>query len=662
MKPATFFNGNLAKIASVSLKGVALFGALVAMVQCTPQGKLVSKLESPQGALETNNDICVSIEGNGENFSSHIGGFIAMLEQDLNPKVVSGGSSGSVIAVLVRALLSNSSLQNGDKSSLQNAALVLAAGKPVFESLIFLPSLNDIGTAIKSAALTLGSAALGRGFVSNPDYAVAHAEAILGQNIIAAQFFRDADFSGVLQERDLAARVKAMEKLWVEMYNFKRVNPQEFVEALLTPAALVREQGVRQSQADIRKRYFALFDSPIDQEGKKTPAEMLAEHERMLDQTANLNIKIVRDSAQEIFKQAIELMRPAPFIGALSASVDKPFLLPDEKVLAKAMRGFDRNGKEIAIPDGAVIHTTARLGELRATIPAAMPKRKFDGVDTGSAFERIDDKPGFQFLYQLYFANEDMTQKFHEAQLSNKQSGLLFYVENGIPKPLLWSAKNAQAIGGLSLAEAVSVSISEPGFFRRTPLVLANYKLAHESVLPDPFKTEGAYVLSFGGWLDTSASQTLALLPDCDPKKISRFAYIHPNRAQNPFQASALQDVNNRAREIDQVNINEMMERIGKYLIHSRRAVTGMNPSLDLAWNWDDPMGKDNPHNLKVKQNRGVYLYTAYSAFRGMLENALPEGAFNHSSSFGSEALIDVAAEINAGKPIRELERQIFGE
>lgn len=643
---------------------MAMISSALAMAAgCTPQG-LVNKASVQAETIEAQktNDICVSLEGNGENFSSHIGAFIALMEQGLNPRVVAGGSSGAVIAGLVRALLTNPTLAGpAGSNSVQNAARVLAAGKPVFESLLFLPTLDDIRTAVTSMALTLGFAGLGRGFVSNPDYAVAHAEAIVGQNLIATQFFRDTDFSDVLREPDYFKRMALVQSLWEKGYGFIRVSPAEFVQAMLTPDAHATDDQARQRNHEIRRRYFALFGSPIVKSGQASPEEMLLQHENVLDKTAAFNSELLRSSAVEIYKRAVEIMRPLPFVGALSATVDKPFLLPDPSILSAAIRGLDKNGDIMAIPEGTVIHTTARQGELRLSVPFVLPKRDFDGVDNGNIFQRIDDKPGFKNLYQLYFGNDEMTSGLHKAQMNHAASGLLFYQKGGETVSILHTPQHAQAVGGLNLSQAVSLSISEPGFFRRIPLVPSRLKLAPDSALPAAFLDPETFLISYGGWLDTSASQTLALLPDCDPSRIAHFAFLHPNRLDNEFQKNAVTDVNNRAPKADRINVAEVMTRIREYLVHSRTAVRAQEPSLDLSWNWDEPVGKDSVKNRELKQNRGLYLYAAYTAFRDILRKSLVRESLA-PSSFGPERDVNVVDEIQRGTPLNDLQVRIYGE
>lgn len=637
--------------------------ALAAASGCTPQGAILSVSgQADSFVREDEREVCVSLEGNGENFSSHISALVALMEQGLNPRVVAGGSSGAVVAGLVRALLSNPTL--GDVSqktpSVQNAARVLAAGKPVFESLLFLPTLDDLRTAVSSLALTLVYVGLGRGFVSNPDYAVAHAEAIVAQNLIAIQFFRDTDFASVLAEPDYHKRLALVQSLWESEFGFLRVSPAEFVLAMLTPDQHASESEIKRHR-EIRRRYFALFDSPTKKSGQLSPQEMLEKHEAFLSNTVLLNSARLRDSAVQIYEAAVEAMRPLLFVGALSATVDKPFLLPDPEVLSKAIQGLDKDGNVMKIPDGAVIHTTARQGELRLAVPGLFPKREFADVDIGSFFQRIDDMPGFKNLYQIYFSNEEMTEALQKAQLDHADSGLLFYTKERKAVPVLQSNQHAQAIGGLNLSQALSLSVSEPGFFRRIPFRPSELKLADDVVVPALFRDPDTFLVSYGGWLDTSASQTLALLPHCDPERIDHFAYVHPNRLENEFQRNAVTELNNRASREERVDVQEIMMRIREYLVHSRTVVTARKPSLDLSWNWDDPVGEGSSLSRELRQNRGLYLYSAHSAYREILRESLAAESFA-PSAFESVPDVNVVDELQKGVSLKELEQRIYGK
>jgi hypothetical protein len=219
------------------------------------------------------------------------------------------------------------------------------------------------------------------------------------------------------------------------------------------------------------------------------------------------------------------------------------------------------------------------------------------------------------------------------------------------------------ALGGLNLQQAVTASVSEPGVFRRIPLAMKALKNADRSKLPKALQDPDAYVITYGGWLDTSANNTLSLLDSCAPDKIGHFVYFHPNRLTNKFQEDALTDTNNWIlNPLKKSNIKDIMANLGTYLERSR-ALKAIHPSLNFNWNWDVPVDNNPDMSLTLKQSRPLYLYAAYEAYRkilsrssGFARNAEPE-----ISSFGdsSHAVIE---ELLSGKSESEISRSIYGD
>lgn len=56
--------------------------------------------------------MCISFQGNGDSFGALLGPAVAALERGLEPRLVFGGSSASVVAPLVRTVLDNESVRN----------------------------------------------------------------------------------------------------------------------------------------------------------------------------------------------------------------------------------------------------------------------------------------------------------------------------------------------------------------------------------------------------------------------------------------------------------------------------------------------------------------------------------------------------------------------
>jgi hypothetical protein len=69
---------------------------------------------------------CLAIQGNGDLFASLLGQAVALLERGVRPLVTSGGSSGSVVAVLLQSLLANSSVAASQARGADGRRLTLA--------------------------------------------------------------------------------------------------------------------------------------------------------------------------------------------------------------------------------------------------------------------------------------------------------------------------------------------------------------------------------------------------------------------------------------------------------------------------------------------------------------------------------------------------------
>lgn len=618
-------------------------------------------LSSEPPTADQERNICVSMEGNGENFSSHFGGFIALMERGLNPVVVAGGSSGAPVAAIIRMLLTNPSI-----TSPQDGAKVLAASVSVFQSMLFLPTLNDLLTATASFAVNFAALRAKLGFVSNPDYSFAHAEAITSQLVIAAQFFGGSDFKEILAESDFHQRVAKSRQLYISSLDMLAVTPEEFVSALLTPENQANDPSQAKRNREIRRRYFMLFQSNIPREQTKTAKQMWDEYEGNLQKFGFATNDELRSKASEIYKKTLPKIRTLPFVGALAATVGKPFLLPSPEVLSKALESKDKQGNVLPIPEGTIVHTTTRLGEIRNTNPLenkVFKRRLYSEIVQPQGNKRIDDAPGFENLYQFYFANPELTKMMQDAQQRNDGYLLFSKNESGQLETPLAAKENTQALGGLNLQHAITASVSEPGVFRRIPLAMKNLEVADRSKLPKALQVEDAYVITYGGWLDTSANNTLSLLPPCAPDKIGHYAYFHPNRLTNQFQRDALTDTNNWIlNPLKRSNIDNLLAGVGRYLARSR-ATQAIHPSIDFNWNWDVPVANNPDMSLTLKQARPLYLYAAYDAYRKILSNTkgVARDAAPMLSSFGAQSH-DVVSDLLSGRDEWEIIRSIYGD
>jgi hypothetical protein len=613
-------------------------------------------------------EICVSLEGNGENFVTHFGAFAALMERDLEPVVIAGGSSGAPVAAIVRLLLLNPSLSRAEApqfgtSKPRRAAAVLAASVSVFESLIFLPTLDDVIGATTTFAVDAAAIKAGLGFVSNPDSAFAHAEAITSQLILAAQFFANHDFGAALAETDFHKRVAMIRQDYIEHLDFIRVTPEQFVSALLTPDRQAASESAAKQNREIRRRYFFLFASNTPRERTQDAGERWQRYEASLTKNGFLLNDGIRKRAQEIYFKSLSTIRTLPFVGALAATIGTPFLLPSPEVLAKARNSQDTTGRTMGIPDGAIIHTTARLGEIRKELPfenALIPRRQYSDIVQPKSGKRIDDAPGFASLYQLYFTNPTWLAKLETGRLKNDGHLLFSRGSTGEKTPLLESSDHAQTFAGLNLEQALTATISEPGVFRRIPLSIKNAAAHDHAKLPAALSSESSFVITYGGWLDTSASNTLSLLPDCAPERIGHYAFLHPNRVTNGFQRNALIETNNRVPSSQKSNIDMLMERLGMYLLNSRQ-LQGLRPSIDLNWDWDKPITdvpEEEDLNRTLKLSRPLFFYEAYRAYRTILDQRTD---LEQAVQVFGDTSFDAIGALKNGTAKEEILKSIFG-
>lgn len=79
---------------------VVVFAALVlpacSQDSATTTVELNSTISSSLQASQKRKTACVSFQGNGVYFSSHVGALIALLENNFEPVFATGGSSGAI--------------------------------------------------------------------------------------------------------------------------------------------------------------------------------------------------------------------------------------------------------------------------------------------------------------------------------------------------------------------------------------------------------------------------------------------------------------------------------------------------------------------------------------------------------------------------------------
>ena len=222
---------------------------------------------------ETKKSACISFQGNGVYFASHVGALISLLENNYVPQFATGGSSGAILASVARALVENPSLTGPDGTfEARHAAVLLASSAPVIESVLFLPRFTRPLDWMDSLDVFLSGSALGV-LRADPSDALVHAESIIGQATLVIDFFRTVDFSKVVMERELSLRESKISGLWKDFALAILVSPEEFANAVFTPRDLLVEQNAEKLIA-VQDRFFKLFKSKQTQLTTTKPVKL----------------------------------------------------------------------------------------------------------------------------------------------------------------------------------------------------------------------------------------------------------------------------------------------------------------------------------------------------------------------------------------------------
>ena len=184
---------------------------------------------------------CISMQGNGERYPSLAGQVQRLLELNIEPKVIYGGSSGSGMSALIGSILDNPSINNTavfvdgrELSKAEKAARLLAASSEPNATIIVLPAVNQLGNTLRSVLAFVAADAIADAFIGYPDQALSLIEASSGQISLLAEFFGTADFSAALLEDNFSVRNQMVMDQWINYADMIYVTPKEFIRALVT--------------------------------------------------------------------------------------------------------------------------------------------------------------------------------------------------------------------------------------------------------------------------------------------------------------------------------------------------------------------------------------------------------------------------------------------
>jgi len=491
---------------------VVVFAALV-LPACSQDSastpvELNSTISSTVYAAQKRKTACVSFQGNGVYFSSHVGALIALLENNFEPVFATGGSSGAILASVSRALVENPSLSPDGQFIPQDAARVLASSAPIIESVLFLPRFTTPLMLIDSLDVFMTGSSLGV-LRADPTDGLVNAESIVGQATLVIDFYRSVDFNRVLVQSNVKDREREIARLWKSYANSIDVTPEQFADAILVDRQTLVERG-EEHLVQVQDRFFKLYKSKKD--------TFRVNYKTQQDSWNNFigpNAKVLGldsvERRQKIFKSVIEKIKSVESFDALSATLSGNFMLADPERVYRAFEGFDsRTQRRIEIPSNTIVHSTARRAQ------------RIDG--------EWKEASGISSLHQVYFTNPKqapaVAQRFSQPQnnpLRPKNQDL----QPVIPTERL--VVTSQALG-----PTLAATTGEPTAFLRYPIdidVPARLRLGWTNV--------NEALIGFGGWLEKVSLGTSRQFDECSSQNVDAYFYTSDGDGVNRFAKMA---------------------------------------------------------------------------------------------------------------------------
>lgn len=519
-------------------KGFGLCLLALGLSACVPNK--VSKVESAASS-NSSATACVGLQGNGLRFPSHVGVYTALLENNIEPVVSLGGSSGSIVGSVVMSMLENSSIESAqvqfqgrNLSRAQKTSVILGAIPDVINTFIFLPAFNglrfDEWQVTPAILRFVIQSQYGEVLAGDDNARIISIESTVGQAVLLADFARNANFSSVFQKETYPERREEMLRLWMEWSNGISIDGKTLFDA----AALPETKWAENPQlAKIGDRFYRLFQQDLVQERSRQNVETWR---LMLRGAKNL----LNDGT------LTRLLAGKKIDSLLKTNI----FLPDPDILWRAYLGFGRDQKFFELPKGMIVHSTFRRGYFTRDADGSI--NSSEGVGISELFQGYvaHDSAGRPLLSELLKVRESA---------ASRGEGFEPYYQNGTqdPKKLSFAYPAQQILvlrnvannrgdkspgfkddgqadvlfreGRRGLAHAVAYSAGEPGPFRRLPVFIGSedlqdnrLKVAGNSsmdLLPgvtnlnEKGKTKG--LISFGGWSENVPLSTLAMLPSC---------------------------------------------------------------------------------------------------------------------------------------------------
>jgi hypothetical protein len=608
-----------------------LIGLLGVFVLSSPsrtsyaQSKGKFTLNHPQVKDMDRKSVCLSFQGNGTYFVSHIGALIALLERNFEPVFSVGGSSGAIVAALSRAIVENKSFQRNGEFMPQRAAKVLAASSQIIESILFLPRITTPFSLLHSIDAFKNGVDAGV-LASEVSDGLVNAESIVGQATLVVEFYRTIDFSGPLAEKSITARENLVGQMWKKYVNALEVSSRVLASALLSSrSSLVKAK--RLDLISIQDRFFKMFrssyNSPLNSYKEKQEEwnKFIEQNEKVL----GLDSEPVR---QRIFQQFLDFSKSVSSFDAVFASLSGKFFLADPDILFRAYGGTSVQGKLIGIPSNVIIHSTAR----RAS-------------KNGKSFK---ERLGLDHLYQIYFTNINLRDGAFDV-LSQPSNHPMRPFD---PKFKSVIPSSRVLVTSSGLANALSISTGEPTAFQRIEVSLDQKTLEKLR-----WKNDGDTLVGFGGWLEKNSIGTAAKFAICKNSQVdflspvndglgiegfSKMAFlgllfdgpISPNdqldiktaKNQN-YEAFRLANKNNSELASVELDKIETAIRSMNQIFKESNLLRGRMGRLPVIFSHENPSeyvgnGKESV-NITFRSNRRAMMLGSYQYTSRMLERTL---------------------------------------
>ena len=438
---------------------------------------------------------CVSIQGNGANFPSHIGTYIALLENNIMPVVSIGGSSGALIGSAMMALVDNPSFSNHvngfatNLSPAQRVALVLAAAQDVTNDFLFVPALDHPGNMFLTLARFSYALFASKTIPSAPNRYFMNIESAVGQGIAVEEFMRTFDFSTIYTLDNYAARRAAVRSAWHSKMDFVNVSMSELLGAL---AISDQNPNANDRTREIARRVFFLMREDPQSQNAEDPAQALARYEEQLAKWERGGL-----SKKALDSLLAALNDDEPTTKNSKVFLKSHILLPNPDIVWQGYLGRDQNGNTIPIPAKLVLHSTLRRVNANAS--------------------HVTELSGWNNLLQGYLPSPQLASAFVARKRiweTDSSRGFFQYLDTdsqnlrSLFSPEQVMILDAAPEAGRGLAWALRVSASEPNGFRRIPFYAAGNDSQWNNALPSP-------LINFGGWMEFVALGDLTHLPQC---------------------------------------------------------------------------------------------------------------------------------------------------